>query len=203
MCAGGYVMPSVSEPGYFCTNGMSLSKRDSPYANSGLMVTLEPEQFGGSHVLAGMHLQRQFERVALRTRRWSLRLPDPAGAGLCRAACVNRRCRLPAIRAGLVLAELDNVLPPLVAQAIRRALPILDQRWRGLFLREATLVGPEARGSAPVRFLRDEQTLESTGLAGIYPIGEGAGYAGGIVSAALDGLRVAKSIIARYAAVST
>ena len=98
-----------------------------------------------------------------------------------------------------MLAELDQVLPPAVVQAIRRALPVLDARWRGLFLREATLVGPEARGSAPVRFLRDEQTLESPGLRGVYPIGEGAGYAGGIVSAALDGLRVAKSIIGRFA----
>jgi len=200
MCAGGYVMPSVSEPGYFCTNGMSLSKRDSPYANSGLMVTLEPEQFGGSHVLAGMHLQRQFERAAYELGGGRYDCPiQRAGDFVARRASTG----VPASSypRGLVLAELDSVLPPVVAQAIRRALPVLDQRWRGQFLREATLVGPESRGSAPVRFLRDEHTLESPGLAGVYPIGEGAGYAGGIVSAALDGLRVAKSIIGRYAPV--
>ncbi len=202
MCAGGYVMPSVSEPGYFCTNGMSLSKRNSPYANSGLMVTLEPALFGGSHVLAGMYLQQQYERIAYEL-------------GMERYACPIQRAQdfvshrathsLPdsSYPRGLVLAELDEVLPPVVAQAIRRALPVLDDRWRGLFLREATLVGPEARGSAPVRFLRDDQTLESSGLRGLYPIGEGAGYAGGIVSAALDGLRAAKAIIARYAPLKT
>ena len=90
-------------------------------------------------------------------------------------------------------------MPPQVAQALARALPLLDRRWRGEFLRDATLVGPEARGSSPVRFPRDAHTLESTGIGGLYPVGEGAGYAGGIVSAALDGLRAAKAIIRRYA----
>jgi uncharacterized FAD-dependent dehydrogenase len=198
MCAGGYVMPSVSEPEHFCTNGMSLSKRDSPYANSGLMVTLEPEHFGGSHVLAGMQLQRQFERKAFELGRGEYQCPIQGAQDF-----VNRRASRGSLTSSyprqVVAAELDQVLPPLVAAAIRRALPILDDRWRGLFLRGATLVGPEARGSAPVRFLRDERTLESPGIRGLYPIGEGAGYAGGIVSAALDGLRAAKSIIARYA----
>ena len=78
---------------------------------------------------------------------------------------------------------------------------MLDRRWRGRFLKNATLVGPEARGSSPVRFLRDEVTLESPGFAGLYPVGEGAGYAGGIVSAALDGLRAAKCIIKRFSPV--
>jgi hypothetical protein len=78
-------------------------------------------------------------------------------------------------------------------------LPLLDRRWHGRFLADATLVGPEARGSSPVRLLRDESTRESPGMEGIYPVGEGAGYAGGIVSAAVDGLRTAKAIIAKYA----
>ena len=198
MCAGGHVMPSVSEPGHFCTNGMSLSKRDSPYANSGLMVTLEPEHFGGTHVLAGMQLQRLYERRAFETGRGEYLCPiQRAGDYVARRATTGSLAS--SYPRGVIGAELDDLLPPLVARAIRRALPILDDRWRGLFLREATLVGPESRGSAPVRFLRDEQTLESPGLRGLYPIGEGAGYAGGIVSAALDGLRAAKSIIARYA----
>jgi uncharacterized FAD-dependent dehydrogenase len=91
------------------------------------------------------------------------------------------------------------LIPPEVAVALRSGLPQLDRRWRGQFLANATLVGPEARGSAPVRFPRQDDTLESIGLEGLYPIGEGAGYAGGIVSAALDGLRVAKSLIRRFA----
>ena len=90
-------------------------------------------------------------------------------------------------------------MPPRVVEALDHGLPLLDRRWRGDFLREATLVGPEARGSSPVRFLRDDATLESPTVRGLYPVGEGAGYAGGIVSAALDGLRAAKAIIRRYA----
>jgi uncharacterized FAD-dependent dehydrogenase len=87
----------------------------------------------------------------------------------------------------------------LVAEALRHGLPIMDRRWNGRFLREATLVGPEARGSAPVRIRRDETTRQTPGLVGLYPVGEGAGYAGGIVSAAVDGLRSVKAIVARYA----
>jgi uncharacterized FAD-dependent dehydrogenase len=87
----------------------------------------------------------------------------------------------------------------LIVEALRHGLPIMDHKWRGRFVPEATLVGPEARGSAPVRILRDESTRETPGLEGVYPVGEGAGYAGGIVSAAVDGLRSAKTIIAKYA----
>jgi len=201
MCAGGYIMPSVSEPEYFCTNGMSLSRRDSEFANSGLMVTLEPEQFGSTHALAGMMLQREFERRAYLLARDEYACPIQLAADFAasRATASAPKSSYPR-RA--IAAELDAMVPPVVAEAIRRALPQLDHRWRGEFLREATLVGPEARGSSPVRFPRDEQGLESTGVAGLYPVGEGAGYAGGIVSAALDGLRAAKAIIRRYAPLS-
>jgi len=198
MCAGGYVMPSVSEPGYFCTNGMSLSRRDSPFANSGLMITLEPEHFGSSHVLAGMNLQREFERKAFEAGRGEFLCPIQRADDFLRRLPTSG---LPtsSYPRGVIGTELGDLVPPIVARAIRKALPVLDRRWHGLFLKHATLVGPEARGSAPVRFLRDERTLESTGTRGLYPIGEGAGYAGGIVSAALDGLRAARSIIGRYA----
>ena len=100
---------------------------------------------------------------------------------------------------GAVSAAIAELVPPLVLEALRHGLPILDRRWQGRFLPEATLVGPEARGSAPVRILRDEATRETPGLEGLYPVGEGAGYAGGIVSAAVDGLRTAKAIVAKYA----
>jgi hypothetical protein len=90
------------------------------------------------------------------------------------------------------------VLPPEVANAIRAGLPIMDRKWRGDFLKNAVLVGPEMRGSSPVRIDRDHQSRVCPGFDGLYPVGEGAGYAGGIVSAAVDGLRSAKSIVARY-----
>jgi uncharacterized FAD-dependent dehydrogenase len=103
---------------------------------------------------------------------------------------------------GLVLADMGDLVPPLISEALLHGLPILDKRWRGRFLAQATLVGPEARGSSPVRILRDDDSRESPGIAGIYPAGEGAGYAGGIVSAAVDGLRTVMAIVARYAPIN-
>ena len=92
-----------------------------------------------------------------------------------------------------------ELVPPLIVDALHHGLPILDRRWRGRFLPEATLVGPEARGSAPVRIVRDEATRQTPGIEGVYPVGEGAGYAGGIVSAAVDGLRSVKAVVVKYA----
>jgi uncharacterized FAD-dependent dehydrogenase len=198
MCAGGYVMPSVSEPGYFCTNGMSLSKRDSPFANSGLVVTVLPEEFGGDDVLAGVRLQQTFERRAYELGGGDYRCPIQRApdflAGRLTAALPP--CSYPR---GLVLAQIAEVVPPFIAAALHAALPVMDRRWHGRFLPEATLVGPEARGSSPVRIVRDDLTRESPGWQGLYPVGEGAGYAGGIVSAAVDGLRTAKAVVAKYA----
>ncbi|MCS6851756.1 MAG: NAD(P)-binding protein [Gemmataceae bacterium] len=198
MCAGGYVIPSVSEPGYFCTNGMSLSGRDSPFANSGLVVTVPPEAFEGDDVLAGVRLQQRYEQRAFEVGRGEYRCPIQ----WARDFLVDRptRGQLPSsYRRGVVPAEIAGLVPPLIVEALRHGLPILDRRWQGRFLADATLVGPEARGSSPVRILRDAQTRETPGCRGIYPVGEGAGYAGGIVSAAVDGLRSAKAVIARYA----
>ena len=92
-----------------------------------------------------------------------------------------------------------DLAPPLVLDALKHGLPILDRRWHGRFLRDATLVGPESRGSCPVRITRDDTTRQSPGIEGLYPVGEGAGYAGGIVSAAVDGLKSALAVISRYA----
>lgn len=198
MCAGGQVIPSVSEPGFFCTNGMSLSKRSSPFANSGMMVTLEPSDFGSDHVLAGMELQRVYERLAYEVGRGEYACPIQ-WAGDFLAGRASHGSIPSSYPRRTVLADVACLVPPKIAQAMRRGLPILDNRWRGRFLAGATLVAPEARGSSPVRFPRDPQTLCSVGVAGLYPVGEGAGYAGGIVSAALDGVRAAKSIIAQFA----
>jgi uncharacterized FAD-dependent dehydrogenase len=200
MCAGGYIMPSVSEPGYFCTNGMSLSNHDSPYANSGLVVTIPVEDFGAGDVLAGVRLQQLYEKKAFDLGGGAYRCPiQSARDFLARRKSVGlppssypREC---------VSADLTEVVPPLIAEALFHGLPQLDRRWHGKFLEEATLVGPESRGSAPVRIVRGEADRESPGVAGLYPVGEGAGYAGGIVSAAVDGLRSVKAIVAKYRAV--
>jgi uncharacterized FAD-dependent dehydrogenase len=97
---------------------------------------------------------------------------------------------------------MTDLVPPMILETLYHGLPILDQRWRGRFLANATLVGPEARGSSPVRIVRDDVTRETPGIEGIYPVGEGAGYAGGIVSAAVDGLRSARAVIGKYAALT-
>jgi uncharacterized FAD-dependent dehydrogenase len=198
MCAGGYIMPSVSETGYFCTNGMSLSRHDSPFANSGLVVTIEPDEFGASDVLAGVRLQQLYEGRAFEVGRGEYLCPIQRAVDFL-ADRPTQGVPANSYPRGAVVARIAEVVPPTVAAALVMGLPIMDGKWHGRFLPEATLVGPEARGSAPVRILRDERTRETPGIAGLYPVGEGAGYAGGIVSAAVDGLRSAKAVIARYA----
>jgi uncharacterized FAD-dependent dehydrogenase len=197
MCAGGQVIPSVSEPGYFCTNGMSLSRRASPFANSGLVVTVPLDEFPGPDVLAGVRLQQNYEQRAFELSREEYRCPIQGA----RDYLENRRggLRPSSYERGGVAADVADMVPPFIAEALRHGLPLLDRRWHGRFLADAVLVGPEARGSAPVRILRHEATREAPGVAGLYPVGEGAGYAGGIVSAAVDGLRSARALIARYA----
>ncbi len=198
MCAGGFIIPSVSEPGLFCTNGMSLSKRDSVYANSGLVVTVPTSEFGGPDALAGVRLQERFERIAYELGRGEYRCPVQRAKDFLaeRNSDGSIACSYPR---GIEPVDLRRVLPPLVANAVAEGLPRMDRRWRGRFVPEAILAGPEARGSAPVRLVRDQATRAVPGVDGLYPVGEGAGYAGGIVSAAVDGLRTARAIVAMYA----
>jgi uncharacterized FAD-dependent dehydrogenase len=198
MCAGGHVIPSVSEPGYFCTNGMSLSKRGSPFANSGLVVTIPVEEFGGTDVLAGVRMQQRYEAAAYALSGDEYRCPIQTATDFL-ARRLSRSAPPSSYPRGLVLADLNELVPPLVSEALHHGLPQMDRRWRGRFLAAASLVGPEARGSSPVRIVRDEATRVSPGVEGLYPVGEGAGYAGGIVSAAVDGLRSVKAVVATYA----
>lgn len=197
MCAGGHIIPSVSEEGFFCTNGMSLSTRESPFANSGLVVTIPIEHFAGTDVLAGMRLQEIHEQRAFELGQGEYRCPIQSARDFLEGRNTERvsGCSYPR---GLVPTELADLVPPIVQDALHHGLPVLDHKWRGRFLQDAYLVAPEARGSSPVRMLRDDTTRESPGIAGLYPVGEGAGYAGGIVSAAVDGLKTACAIIAKY-----
>jgi hypothetical protein len=200
MCAGGIIIPSISEPEMFCTNGMSNSRHDTPYANSGLVVTLDPREGRPDHPLAGVELQRRYEAIAFELGRRNYLCPIQRAADFlaCRSPAAEERIEC-SYQRGSVPANLEQVLPLAAIRAIRAGLPIMDRKWRGDFLKNAVLVGPEMRGSSPVRIARDTATRECPGIAGLYPIGEGAGYAGGIISAAVDGLRSAKSIAARFA----
>jgi uncharacterized FAD-dependent dehydrogenase len=198
MCAGGYVMPSVSEPGYFCTNGMSESRHDSPFANSGIVVTVTPEDTGSHHPLAGIHYQQRAERMAYLAAGRNYNAPIQRAGDFLRGR--PSRGKIPSsYPRGTTPMDLGTFLPPLVLEALERGLPIMDRKFSNLFLREATMTGPESRGSSPVRIPRDDESRQSPIVAGLYPCGEGAGYAGGIISAAVDGLRTARSIVARHA----
>jgi len=192
------VMPSVSEPGYFCTNGMSQSRHDSPFANSGIVMTITPEDTGSRHPLAGVHYQQRAERLAYLAGKRTYALPIQWASDF-RAGRSSRGNLPTSYPRGIAPGDLGLILPPLVLDTLERALPILDRRFGGMFLRGATLTGPESRGSSPVRIPRSDATRESPTVAGLFPCGEGAGYAGGIISAAVDGLRTARTIVARFA----
>ena len=164
MCAGGYIMPSVSEPGAFCTNGMSLSKHDSPFANSGLVVTVPPEQFGGADVLAGVHLQEHYERRAFELGRREYLCPiqrvEDFLAGRDTSDIPDN-----SYPRGAIAARIAEVVPSVIVEALRHGLPIMDHQWRGRFVPGATLVGPESRGGAGADRPRGENTANA-GMGG-------------------------------------
>ncbi len=200
MCAGGIVIPSISEPERFCSNGMSNSRHGSPFANSGLVATLSPDEFGGDGPLAGLELQRHFESVAFNLGNRDYLAPIQSAQDFLANRDPAPRAAIPSsYQRGTRPANLSHVLPAVIAAAIRAALPVMNRKWNGRYLENATLVGPEIRGSSPVRILRDEQSRQSSRLAGLYPVGEGAGYAGGIVTAAVDGLRSARKLVEVFA----
>ncbi|GAB4137750.1 MAG: NAD(P)/FAD-dependent oxidoreductase [Planctomycetaceae bacterium] len=199
MCAGGIVIPSISEPNMFCSNGMSNSRHDSSFANSGLVVTLNPQEFGSSHPLAGVELQRQYESAAFELAGRNYLCPIQTASDFLAERAPDKTAHLASsYRRGSSIVDLHAVIPPSVSRALHAGLPIMDKKWRGNFLKNANLVGPEMRGSSPVRIERDPHTRQCPEIQGLYPVGEGAGYAGGIVTAAVDGLRTAKTIVQTF-----
>jgi len=198
MCPGGIIMPSVSEPGYFGTNGMSHSRRDTPFANSGLVVTIGPEELGSTHPLAGVHFQQKAERLAYMAGGRTYHAPGQRATDFLNGRASRGKIRTSYER-GTIPTDLGLILPPMVMEALERGLTAMDRKMRGAFLTDAVLTGPESRGSSPVRIPRDDSTRQSPAVIGLYPCGEGAGYAGGIVSAAVDGLRTARAIVGRFA----
>ena len=200
MCAGGYVMPSVSEPGYFCTNGMSESRHDSPFANSGLVVTIEPGETGSPHPLAGVHFQQRIERLAYLAGGRIVRRPDPVGPRLPPGPAQPRQAPVAATAGATTVAtDLNRFLPEQVVEALERGLPVMDRRFQGLFLKRRDADRPRVSRQLSRPDPPRSRTRQSPGVAGLYPCGEGAGYAGGIISAAVDGLRTARAIVAAYA----
>ncbi len=195
MCPGGTVVAAASETGGVVTNGMSDFARGGENANAALLVTLTPEDFPDKSVLGGMYWQRAIEQAAFRAGGGNYRAPAQlAGDFLARRASMALDAVTPTYRPGVTLCDLHDVLPPRITDVLEQALPALDRKLHGFADPDAVLTAPETRSSSPVRILRDG-TRQSTGLRGLYPCGEGAGYAGGITSAAVDGLRCAEALI--------
>jgi len=193
MCPGGEVVLASSETDTVTVNGMSLRRRDGRFSNSALVVAVRPADFDGKDPLAGVRFQRSLERAAFTAAGGDYHAPAQnllAFLGRGDGPLVST-CR-PGVRA----ADLGALLPPFVAKGLRKALPVFERRMRGFITREATLVGVETRTSAPLRIVRGEDG-QSVSHPGLYPAGEGAGYAGGIMSAALDGLRTAEHIVSQ------
>ncbi len=194
MCPGGYVMPAASEEGGVVTNGMSNYARDGENANSALIVQVSQEDFGTDAPLGGVEFQRKLERAAFAAGGGNYAAPTQLVGDFLENRASTRFGEVqPTYAAGTAFADLRAVLPPSVTETLAYALSDMDRKLRGFACRDAILTGVESRTSSPVRIDRDE-TLQSVGVKGLYPCGEGAGYAGGITSSAADGLRVAEML---------
>lgn len=191
VCPGGEVVAAASEPGRLVTNGMSRRARDGANCNGGLLVGVSPADFASPHPLAGMDFQAVWEERAFSLGGGGFRAPvQSVGAFLGRAAGAPGPAYT--YRPGVTEAPLEQCLPPYVSETLRAALPIMGKRLAGFDAPGALLTGVETRSSSPVRLLRGED-LQSP-IRGLYPCGEGGGWAGGIMSAAADGIRVAEQV---------
>lgn len=199
MCPGGFIVPAATENDEVVVNGMSLARRDSAFANSGMVVTVEPEDtadFQEEHgALAGIAYQRRLETLAKIAGGGGQVAP---GQRLTDFLSGQNSTNLPKTSyfPGLRPARLDELLPKGVTDRLKRGLQIFSEQMRGYLTEESNLVGFETRTSSPVRIPRDQVRLEHPEVSGLFPCGEGAGYAGGIVSAALDGRRCAEAAAA-------
>ena len=195
MCPGGVVVGAASEQGHIVTNGMSEFARDGINSNSALLVGINTSDFGSDDILAGIELQRRLERSAF------------LGGGSNGFAPVQRVCDfikkqkttsigsiVPSYKPGVELTNLCGILPEFMTDSLREGIIMMDEKFSGFAYGDAVLTAVESRSSSPVRIIRDE-TMQSVSLKGLYPCGEGAGFAGGIMSAAVDGIKAAENIL--------
>ena len=200
MCPGGIMVPAATAPGEMVVNGMSPSSRNTRYANSGMVVEIRPEdlnEFRHMGTFAGLEFQKKMERLCFK-----LNGGTQFGPAQRMADFVSNRFSqdLPqaSYRPGLVSASLHDKLPRSIAFRLKQAFRLIDQKAKGYLTNEAVIVGIESRTSSPIRIPRNEETMEHIQIRGLYPCGEGAGYAGGIVSSAVDGERCAEAFDANY-----
>ncbi|MCF6179907.1 MAG: hypothetical protein L3J63_11045, partial [Geopsychrobacter sp.] len=190
MCPGGVVVNASSEAGGVVVNGMSDFKRDTTWSNSALVVTVGPADFGSAHPLAGVEFQRSWEEKAFIAAGSTGAVPGQTLLGFLQGTSgdLSTSCQPAA-----VATELSQVLPAAVSDSLRRAMPQFERRMKGFVGEKAMLLGVETRTSAPVKILRGTDGC-SVSLPGLFPAGEGAGYAGGIMSAAIDGIKTANQV---------
>ncbi len=195
MCPGGTVVAATSEVGQVVTNGMSQYSRNERNANSAIVVGVTPDDFPSSHPLAGLAMQRQWERRAFELGGGRYNAPGQLLGDFLDGRASQALGRVqPSYQPGVHLTDLSSALPEYVIEAIREALPAFERKIKGFSMRDAVLTGVETRTSSPVRIKRDHTSLQSVNTKGLYPGGEGAGYAGGIMSAAVDGIELAEAL---------
>ena len=200
MCPGGIIVPSATEAGQVVVNGMSNSRRNSPYANSGIVVQIDPSdiahlsEFGP---FAGLEFQRRIEDACWRAAGMSQAAPAQRISDFTNGI-ISQDLPECSYNPGIVSAPLHEILPASVSGRLQEAFLQFDKMMKGYHTSEAVILGTESRTSSPIRILRDNDTLEHVNLPGLYPCGEGAGYSGGIVSSAMDGVRCAQAVVKKY-----
>ena len=192
MCPGGYVMAAASEEGGVVTNGMSYFARDAKNANSAVLVNITPEDFGSDDPLAGMYLQREIEQKAFKVANNSYKAPAQRVSEFLGTQKGELQIE-PTYPQGVVWTDIARVLPEFVTESMKEGIVALDKKLKGFADGNAIITVPETRSSSPVRILRNE-SMQSN-VKGLYPCGEGAGYAGGITSAAVDGIKAAEKVV--------
>lgn len=199
MCPGGSVIASASNEGQVVTNGMSEHARDKENANSAFLVNVVPGDFGSDHPLAGMYFQEKYERLAYELGGQNYNAPvQLVGDFLNDRISTKIGSVKPSYEPGYTFVDLRECLPQFVTETMKEALSGFDRKIKGFAMDDAVLTAVETRSSAPIRIVRDDETLESINTRNLYPCGEGAGYAGGIVTAAVDGIKCAEKIIGKY-----
>jgi len=194
MCPGGQVVAATSEPGCVVTNGMSQYSRAERNANAGIVVNVAPGDFTGTGPLAGIEFQRQLERRAFELGGGNYNAPGQrVGDFLAGRSSEAFGAVLPSYQPGVKPTDLSSALPDYAIAAIREALPAFDRQIRGFAMADALLTGVETRTSSPLRITRGAD-CQSLNVKGLFPAGEGAGYAGGILSAGVDGIEVAEAV---------
>lgn len=200
MCPGGRVVCASSEEERLAVNGMSYHARDLENANSALLATVSPADYG-SGILDGMRFQRELEAACYRLGGGGFTAPVQTVGGFLRGEIQPLGEVTPSVQPGYVLQDLSHLYPSDITNALRRGIVGMGRQLHGFDRPDAVLTGAETRSSSPVRILRGKEKMESASTPGLYPLGEGAGYAGGIVSSAIDGLRGAEAVIRAYAPV--